>query len=143
MVQSWVFEFLFGTGKLFLHPVFYLLFLLAAFLGVSRVKRERRNFHVRVENAYFELRQLIPYGFVIGLVISIVMIAVGVVIPFEAVALTAGITILVCLTARVRFLSPAYTTWDCFFYRAPGRLAKLETSLFFRDKLRRADVLQL
>lgn len=115
MVQSWGLEFLFGAGKLFLHPVFYLLFLLAAYLGVSRVKRERKNFHVRVENAYFELRQLIPNGFVIGLVISIIMIAVGVVIPFEAVVLTAGITILVCLTARVRFLSPAYTIGIAFF----------------------------
>jgi hypothetical protein len=115
VVQSWFLEILFGTGKLFLHPVFYLLFLLAAFLGVSRVKRERMNFHARVENAYFELRQLIPNGIVIGLVLSVIMIAIGVVIPFEAVILIAGITLLVCLTTMVRFLSPAYTIGLSFF----------------------------
>ena len=115
MVQSWVSEFLFGTGKLFLHPVFYLLFILTSYLGISRVKRERKNFHARVENVYFELRQLIPYGFVIGLVLSAIMIAVGVVIPFEAVVLTAGITVLIGLTGRVRFLSPAYIFGIAFF----------------------------
>lgn len=109
MTQDWLLEFLIGTGKLFLHPVFYILFLLSALLGVSRVKRERKNFHVRVENAYFELQQLVPIGLLVGLVISVIVVAVGIVIPFEAVILTAGVTLLVCLTTRIRLLSPAYT----------------------------------
>lgn len=115
MAQDWLLELLIGTGKLFLNPVFYILFFLAAFLGVSRVKRERKNFHVRVENAYFELRQLIPHGLVIGLILSIIIVAVGVVVPFEVIVLTAGVTLLFCLTTRVRLLSPAYTLGFAFF----------------------------
>ena len=109
MAQDWLLEFLIGTGKLFLHPVLYILIFLAAFLGVSRVKRERKNFHVRVENAYFELRQLLPKGLLIGLVVSVIIIAVGIVIPLEAVYLTAGVSVLLLLTTRIRLLSPAYT----------------------------------
>lgn len=109
MAQDWLLEFLFGAGKLFLHPVLYILVCLAAFLGVSRVKRERKNFHVRVENAYFELRQLLPAGLLIGLVLSVIIIAIGIVIPLEAVFFTAGVTVLLLLTTRIRLLSPAYT----------------------------------
>lgn len=109
MANDWLFELLVGTGKLFLNPVFYLLFLLAAWMGVNRVKRERRHFHVRVENAYFELRQLLPQGLIIGLCLSILFVVVGIVIPVEIIVLTALVTVIVMLTTKVRFLSPAYT----------------------------------
>ncbi|PLR82558.1 PDZ domain-containing protein [Bacillus sp. V33-4] len=115
MAQAWLIELLKGTGKLLLNPVFYYLFLLAAILGVSRVKRERKNFHVRVENAYFELRQLLPTGAVIGIAISIISLAAGLVIPFEAVLLTACATILASITTKVRLISPAYTVGAAFF----------------------------
>ncbi|WP_147534095.1 PDZ domain-containing protein [Bacillus marasmi] len=109
MAKDWLIELLFGTGKLFLNPVFYLLFFLAAWLGVSRVKRERRNFHVRVENAYFELRQLLPIGSLIGLCLSVFLVAIGIVIPTEFVVIMASISVIIMLTTKVRFLSPAYT----------------------------------
>jgi hypothetical protein len=115
VTQDWLFEFLIGTGKMFLHPVFYILFIIAAILGVSRVKRERKNFHIRVENAYFELRQLVPLGLLVGLVISIITIAVGIIIPLEVVILTAAMTILLSLTTRIRLLSPTYTLGISFF----------------------------
>ena len=66
LALEWGNEFLNGLGKLFLNPISYYLFFLAAILGISRVKRERKNFHVRAENAYFELRQVLPLG--LGLV---------------------------------------------------------------------------
>jgi hypothetical protein len=115
VAQTWLIELLKGTGKLFLHPVFYYLVFLAGLLGVSRVKRERRNFHVRVEDAYFELRQLFPIGIVTGLVISVVSISAGIVIPFAAVVLTALFTLLWSLTTKVRLLAPAYTVGAAFF----------------------------
>jgi hypothetical protein len=115
VTQDWLLEFLLGMGRMFLHPVFYLLFLLAAILGVSRVKRERKNFHVRVENAYFELRQLVPLGLLNGLILSLIIIGAGIVIPLEAIILIAVITILVSFTTKIRLLSPAYTVGFAFF----------------------------
>ncbi|MCM3763399.1 PDZ domain-containing protein [Neobacillus niacini] len=115
MVQIWLVELLKGTGKLFLHPVLYYLVFLAGILGVMRVKRERKNFHVRAEDAYFELRQLFPLGLLIGAVLSVAVVGAGIVIPFAAVLLIAAFTLLWSLTANVRWMSPAYTVGAAFF----------------------------
>ena len=113
LVLEWILEMAWGFAKLFIHPVFYLTFLLAAFLGISRVKRERKDFHVRSENAYYELRQFLPLGLLLGLGISTIMIAAGVVIPLAAILFIAVITIL--LSIRVRLLSSVYTVGLAFF----------------------------
>jgi hypothetical protein len=115
MVETWLVELLNGTGKLFLHPVLYYLVFLGAVLGVIRVKRERKSFHVRANDAYFELRQLFPLGIIIGLVLSIITVGVGIAIPFASILLIAGFTILWSLTTNVRLMSPVYTVGAAFF----------------------------
>ena len=115
MVQDWGFELLRGLGKLFLNPITYYLFFLAAFLGVSRVKRERKSFHVRVENAYYELRQLLPLGLGLGLLLSILTIGIGLVIPIETIIFVGILTVLWSLTTRIRMISPIYTVGFAFF----------------------------
>ncbi|MBY0123430.1 PDZ domain-containing protein [Bacillus sp. S/N-304-OC-R1] len=115
MALEWLIEILKGTGKLFLNPVFYYLFFIVALLGVSRVKRERKNFHVRAENAYFELRQLLPLGIIIGLVLSLVSITAGLVVPLETIVFTAIFTLVWSITTRIRWMAPAYTLGFAFF----------------------------
>lgn len=115
MVQIWLVELLKGTGKLFLHPVLYYLLFLSALLGVLRVKRERKNFHIRAHDAYFELRQLFPMGLFIGLILSIVVVAAGITVPFATILLIAGFTLLWSLTSNIRLMSPAYTVGAAFF----------------------------
>ncbi|MBS4190282.1 PDZ domain-containing protein [Bacillus sp. FJAT-49705] len=115
MALEWLIEILKGIGRLFLHPVFYYLFFIAAVLGVSRVKRERRDFHVRAENAYFELRQLLPLGILIGLITSLISISAGLVIPMETILFTAAFTVLWSLTTKIRWMAPAYTLGFAFF----------------------------
>ncbi|MDR7237751.1 PDZ domain-containing protein [Neobacillus drentensis] len=115
MVQIWLVELLKGTGKLFLHPVLYYLVFLTAILGVTRVKRERKNFHIRAHDAYYELRQLFPQGILIGLVFSIIIVAAGIAVPFATILLIALFTVLWSLTTNVRWISPAYTIGAAFF----------------------------
>jgi hypothetical protein len=115
IVQDWLWALLGGAGKIFWNPLFYYLFFLAAVLGVARVKRERRNFHVRVQDAYFELRQLFPLGIVLGLVASIATIAVGLVIPLGAVLLFVLFSFLLSATTKIRVLSPTYIIGASFF----------------------------
>ncbi|MEH6957025.1 PDZ domain-containing protein [Neobacillus drentensis] len=115
MVQIWLVELLKGTGKLFLHPVLYYLVFLTAILGVTRVKRERKNFHIRAHDAYYELRQLFPQGILIGLVLSIIIVATGIAVPFAAILLIALFTVVWSLTTNVRWISPAYTFGAAFF----------------------------
>ncbi|MFP5105572.1 PDZ domain-containing protein [Neobacillus sp. C211] len=115
MVETWLAELLKGTGKLFLHPVLYYLVFLTGILGVTRVKRERKNFHIRAHDAYFELRQLFPLGVLIGLVLSIIVVAAGIAVPFATILLIAVFTFLWSLTTNVRWISPAYTIGAAFF----------------------------
>ncbi|WP_307193882.1 PDZ domain-containing protein [Neobacillus niacini] len=115
MVQLWLFELLKGTGRLFLHPVFYYLIFLSGILGVSRVKRERKNFHTRTFDAYFELRQLFPLGLILGLVLSIVTVTAGLSVPFAAILLIVVFTLLWSLTTNTRLMSPVYTVGAAFF----------------------------
>ncbi|MCM3727664.1 PDZ domain-containing protein [Neobacillus cucumis] len=115
MVETWLVELLKGTGRFFLHPVLYYLVFLAGILGVKRVKRERKNFHIRAEDAYFELRQLFPIGMVIGLVLSIITITAGVAVPFAAILLIAFFTLIWSLTTNIRLMSPVYTIGAAFF----------------------------
>ncbi|WHY85408.1 PDZ domain-containing protein [Neobacillus novalis] len=115
MVETWLVELLKGTGKLFLHPVLYYLVFLAGILGVMRVKRERKNFHIRAHDAYYELRQLFPLGLLCGLVLSIIVVAAGIAVPFAAILLIAGFTFLWSLTTKVRLISPVYTVGAAFF----------------------------
>ncbi|MEH7012073.1 PDZ domain-containing protein [Neobacillus niacini] len=115
MVQLWLFELLKGTGRLFLHPVFYYLIFLSGILGVSRVKRERKNFHTRTFDAFFELRQLVPLGLILGLVLSIVTVTAGLAVPFAAILLIVVFTLLWSLTTNIRLMSPVYTVGAAFF----------------------------
>lgn len=109
LAEAWLFELIMGIGKLFLNPVFYLVFIAAAFYGVQRVKRERQHFSVRAENAYFELKQIFPLSLTIGLFLSIITVTAGLAVPLELIVFTAGATILFILTPKVRWLAPAYT----------------------------------
>jgi hypothetical protein len=80
-----------------------------------RVKRERKNFHIRAHDAYYELRQLFPLGLLCGLVLSIIVVAAGIAVPFAAILLIAGFTFLWSLTTNVRLISPVYTIGAAFF----------------------------
>ena len=133
MVQIWFFEVLKGIGKLFLNPVFYYLISLAAILGVSRVKRERKNFHIRAQNAYFELKQLFPLGLLIGLLLSVVIIGVGITLPFAAVILIAASTLLLSLTVNLRLMGPAYTVGAAFFALVIFSQENWNIPLFVKD----------
>ncbi|MGG5251990.1 PDZ domain-containing protein [Neobacillus sp. SM06] len=133
MVQIWIIEVLKGIGKFFLHPVFYYLVFLAGILGVLRVKRERKNFHVRAFNAYFELRQLFPLGILVGLILSIIVIGAGVTVPFAAILLIAAFTFLWSLTMNVRLMGPAYTVGGAFFTLVAAAGNNWPIPLFQRD----------
>lgn len=115
MGTDWLIEFLLGAGKLFLHPLFYYSFFLCIVIGYRRVKRERKDFKIRVENGYFELKKLLPMGILIGFVLSIVSIASGIIIPFAAIMIICAITILISLTLEFRLLSPAYIIGSTIF----------------------------
>lgn len=115
LIEVGLLEFAIGVGRFFLHPLFYYLAGYCVLLGYFRVKRERRAFHIRVEDGFYDLRSLLPGGWLAGLLISVVTIAAGVVIPFGSIVLIAFVTLLLSLPIKTRLLSPAYILGVSFF----------------------------
>ncbi|MBW8349564.1 PDZ domain-containing protein [Bacillus sp. IITD106] len=109
MAEIWLLELLRGIGRLFLHPILYFSILLAVTAGYLRVKRERRDFHVRVNRLFHELRSLLPAGLIAGLFLSLLFISIGLTIPLPVIAVITIVTLLFGLVGNARLLSPALT----------------------------------
>lgn len=109
LAEAWAIELLKGLGRLFLNPVFYLVFLAAAYYGIQRVNRERQHFLVRAENAYFELKQLLPLGLILGVSLSLIIVIAGLTVPVELLVFATAATIILMLTPKARWATPAYT----------------------------------
>ncbi|RLQ96747.1 PDZ domain-containing protein [Falsibacillus albus] len=116
MVQDWIIDVLKGFGKFFLHPIFYYSIILAFAAGMTRVKRERKDFHVRVYDVFHELRYVFPVSLLVGLIYSVISIGTGFVLPFAAIVVIAVATILLSLPMGFRLLSPAYSIGLSFFF---------------------------
>ncbi|CAM4139357.1 PDZ domain-like protein [Lederbergia lenta] len=107
--NMWLIEFAKGFGKMFLNPVFYFSFILALIAGTLRIKRERRDFNLKVNELSHELRYLFPVGIVTGIVFSIIAIGTGFALPPIVIASIATMTILLGIIGNARLLSPALT----------------------------------
>ncbi|MBM7713825.1 hypothetical protein JOC94_000795 [Bacillus thermophilus] len=109
MAQILLLEIAKAIGKFFIHPVFYFSIILALAAGYLRVKRERKDFHVRVNGALHELKQLWPAGILAGVILSIFTMVLGVAVPLEYIILIAAFSILLGVIANARLLSAAFT----------------------------------
>ena len=109
MAEVWLLEAAKGIGRMFLNPVLYFSFILAVAAGYMRVKRERKDFHIRINRGLHELRHLLPAGLLAGLILSIIAVGTGFILPLPVIAAIAAVTIVLALAGNARLLSPAYT----------------------------------
>ncbi len=112
---EWFGEFLLGLGKIFLHPLLYIGAFYAVFLGYLRVKRERKNFHIRAQDGLYEWRTYGFKGITIGLVVSAVIILVGIPVPFAFIITVAAVSLLLAFFIRPQMLSASLTAGVSFF----------------------------
>ncbi|WP_110112504.1 PDZ domain-containing protein [Bacillus sp. CGMCC 1.16541] len=97
-----------GFGRLFLHPLTYVFIMVAYFVGLARVKRERKHFHIRVFDFILELKYLFFPGILIGLVLSVFTILLGTYLSLGTIALIGVITFLLSGPFTFRWLSPVF-----------------------------------
>ncbi|WP_078378920.1 PDZ domain-containing protein [Sutcliffiella halmapala] len=107
MIESWLLELLKGVGRLFIHPVFYVTLALAVVLGYFRVKRERHDFHIRIEYGLTEFQKACK-TLVLGLVLSFVTVGLGLILPFGTIFLISLVTVFFALFIKPRWLSTGY-----------------------------------
>ncbi|WP_062109143.1 PDZ domain-containing protein [Bacillus niameyensis] len=98
-----------GLGKFFLHPVFYFSIIWVMAAGFFRIKRERRDFHIRIQEPLHELRSLFPAGIVVGVILTVLFIAIGMTIPLSFLSAIAIATMVLTVIGNARLLSPAFT----------------------------------
>jgi hypothetical protein len=101
-------ELLKAIGLFFIHPLFYILLMFSLFLGYKRVQRERAMFHTRVYDVVDDLIYPLLPGLIAGFIISILIVAIGVVIPIGVIVLFALVYGVILSTGQARWLSPAY-----------------------------------
>ncbi|MFD1707654.1 PDZ domain-containing protein [Siminovitchia sediminis] len=109
MGQEWLLELVKVMGKFFLNPVLYFTVILVMAAGLIRIKRERKDFHVRVNDIFHELKLLFPAGILAGAILSILSFSTGFVVPFEMIVLIGIFTIILGAAGNGRLLSPAWT----------------------------------
>lgn len=108
MMDLYIKELLQAIAGLFLNPLSYVFVIVAFVIGFKRVKRERKEFKVKVHPVIDNLIQSFFPGLLIGIIFSVVLLGAGVVVPKGMIALIGVMYVLLGLTMRTRFLNPAY-----------------------------------
>lgn len=108
MIIDYLTELGMGILKIFLHPMLYLFLLVLYFGVVKRLKRERRQFHTRVFGGVAEIFQVLLVGTLIGIVFSIITVALGIQLSMGVVALLAATYLCFALPFKFRWLHPVY-----------------------------------
>lgn len=98
-------ELLSAFGRLWLHPLTYIFILAVLWIGVRRVKRERKDFHTRVFDVIHGFTFPLMTGLIFGLVMSTVFVAAGIELPVGIMVLITLIWLLFLPFRNLRWLS--------------------------------------
>ncbi|WLR41475.1 PDZ domain-containing protein [Bacillus carboniphilus] len=109
MLEQWLMELSKGIGRFFLNPLLYFMLFYCVIIGVLRVKRERKSFHIRIYDTLEEVKFTFLKGLFLGVLFSLVILLTGLMLPFGTIVLMTVWTLLLCITLQTRLLSPVYT----------------------------------
>jgi len=102
-----LFDLLQAIGLFWVNPLLYMAILIAIYLGYRRVKKERQSFHIRILNGWSELRNSLWAGLGLSLIMSVIMIAAGVVLAPSLLFALIIVTLVAMLSFVFHLLSPA------------------------------------
>ena len=106
--DAWVSSFLQAVGSFFLNPLLYYALAYVVILAAVRIKKERKQFSVKIYDWSIELRMLFLQGVGVGLVLSVFSLLLGIMVPsFFAGVLCIGFIVL-SLFFRLPLLTPFY-----------------------------------
>ncbi|MFC5773066.1 PDZ domain-containing protein [Ectobacillus antri] len=107
--MEWLLEIGYAMGRFFLQPALYIFILINIFIGVLRVKKERREFSFKVHDIWYELRMSAFAGVGIGLLLSIATVGIGVVVSQDSLQVIAVLSAIGALLLPFGLLSAAYS----------------------------------
>lgn len=109
MLDVWLWELLEGLGRMLSLPFLYIALVAGLLLSAKRIKKERSMFGARVFDRFSEWKGTWATGLITGFVLSVIAIAGGMVVTYPLLFLIAAILLLVSLTGKLSWYSPAYT----------------------------------
>ncbi|WP_240508051.1 PDZ domain-containing protein [Virgibacillus indicus] len=108
-MDTWFIELAKGIGRVFLNPLLYWALILVIFAGYKRIKRERKNFGVKVFDVFAEWKSTWGLSLISGFVISVITLGAGLVLTYETILLLSAVIIILSLTLNFTMLSSSYT----------------------------------
>ncbi|MGP4078889.1 hypothetical protein ACTWQL_03170 [Pseudalkalibacillus sp. R45] len=130
-MQDILFNILKAMGWFFLNPLFYVILLLIGFHAVTRVKRERSDFRVRVYDTLDDFVNGIVPGLVIGLIFSVLSVFAGLYLSFGVIAVMSVFYIVLGLTLRKNYFNPVFA--GTLTYLAAAYMPPFETGVRILD----------
>jgi hypothetical protein len=109
MIDDYLIYLLKTVGKFFINPLFYFLIFTAWFIGLMRIKRERKQFSSKVSDFTVEFRTALVQGLLVSLALSIVFVGLGLVLDKSFFILLTYSVLIMCLTMKWKYLSPIFT----------------------------------
>jgi len=106
-MNEWVQEAGYGALQGVLNPVLYAAIIAAVIAGFLRVKRERKDLRAGLLSWSVELKSLLGYGLLAGVILSVIMITVGIEVPLIWIYIISALMALGILTWQFRALTPA------------------------------------
>lgn len=106
MISDILLELILAVGRFFINPLFYIVILLAIFLGYRRVKRERKQFNIRILWGWSEFVGTLKEGILWALFISIISALLGLTVPLEFLYVLIIVSFIAMITYTFHLLSP-------------------------------------
>ncbi|RIJ63774.1 PDZ domain-containing protein [Rummeliibacillus sp. POC4] len=103
-----VIELVKGIGRFFLNPLLYVAIIFSILIGYRRVKEERKSFNIRIFWGWSETILMFKEGWLLGLIISVISVAIGLVVPIQFIVLSAAVGVLCLITFYYHLASAAY-----------------------------------
>ncbi|MBC1372214.1 serine protease [Listeria booriae] len=98
-----------GIGSLFIQPALYVAILLVIVAGFSRIRWERKAFHVSIHSPWQELKGFFGIGLLFGLTLSMVTFFIGLTLTVTWIAIFNVVMVVLLLVGLFRMASTAYT----------------------------------
>lgn len=100
-----VLDILKGIFSIFIHPLFYLIILAQLIFGYQRIRRERLSFGLKVYGILEHMGITVIPSLIVGLIGSVVMLGVGIAVPYGFLVLITLCYVIILVTLQVRYVS--------------------------------------
>ncbi|MBB5173429.1 PDZ domain-containing protein [Texcoconibacillus texcoconensis] len=105
MIGEIIWEMVLAIGRFFINPLLYIFIAFSIYIGVQRVKNERKHFHIRVYDVVDDLISPLSRALLVGVFASFLFITIGVVVPTGLLALFALLSVFTIFLFPFRWTS--------------------------------------